>query len=223
MKVPLGAAIFFRERECWRLSWKGLVFLFFVTACLTMFAGRGVYPLLARNDPLPGGSLVVEGWAGDAAMLQAIHEMKTGRYARLFVTGTPIPAGEPLSDFQTLAEFGASSIRALSDGTVEPCAVPAVDVKRDRTFASALALRSWMLAHGGIDRRITVLSVGPHTRRTGLLFQKAFESEAQIGVIATAPASYDPARWWNSAEGFRAVFAESIAYLYARLLFHPQG
>jgi hypothetical protein len=54
-----------------------------------------------------------------------------------------------------------------------------------------------------------------------LLFQKAFGPEVKVGIVAVADPQFDPDHWWRSIEGVREVVGETIAYLYARLLFHP--
>lgn len=40
-------------------------------------------------------------------------------------------------------------------------------------------------------------------------------------LIAGKDLSYDTAKWWNSSRGFRTVMNEALAYLYAKLFFHP--
>ena len=45
----------------------------------------------------------------------------------------------------------------------------------------------------------------------------------RIGGVALQDVQYDPARWWAASEGVRSVLSEGIAYLYARLLFHPSA
>ncbi len=42
-----------------------------------------------------------------------------------------------------------------------------------------------------------------------------------VGLIAGKDLSYDPVKWWNSSRGFRTVTNEALAYLYAKLFFHP--
>jgi hypothetical protein len=32
---------------------------------------------------------------------------------------------------------------------------------------------------------------------------------------------FDPDHWWKTSAGVRGVIGEGLAYLYARLLFHP--
>ena len=63
--------------------------------------------------------------------------------------------------------------------------------------------------------------MGPHARRSRLLFEKAFGRDTRVGIIALEDRDYDPAHWWKSSQGVRTVTDELIAYGYARLLFHP--
>ncbi len=58
-----------------------------------------------------------------------------------------------------------------------------------------------------------------HARRTCLLFQKALGHDVAVGVIAVTNPDYDASHWWRYSEGVKDVFAESVAYIYARLLF----
>jgi hypothetical protein len=76
-----------------------------------------------------------------------------------------------------------------------------------------------MAGHGGIPPTINVVTLGAHSRRTRLLFARAFKKESQIGIIAVPNRDFNPTRWWCSSQGVRIVSDEAIAYLYARLLF----
>ena len=100
-------------------------------------------------------------------------------------------------------------------------AVPAPLVRTDRTYASAVALRDWLHGHGGPVAGLNVISVGPHARRTRLLFERALGQGTTVGIIALEDREYDPGRWWKSSQGFRTVTGEWLAYGYARLLFSP--
>lgn len=68
---------------------------------------------------------------------------------------------------------------------------------------------------------INVVTEGVHARRTRLLFQEAFGNRVQVGIIAVPNPDYASGRWWLYSEGVRDVIGEGIAYVYARLLFHP--
>lgn len=211
----------FHRRQCLVPTWRGWLLLVVVFGTVGIVAIRGAYPFLAVNDPKPGGVLVVEGWAADYALEAAVAEFKQFSYEKLYVTGGPIEFGAPLSSHKTYAELGAATLLALgmSTNVVQP--VPGPSVKQDRTYACAVALRKWVDEHGTQVTRINLLTVGPHARRSRLLFQKSFGKDMPIGVLAITEPDYDTRYWWRSSRGFRAVTDEAIAYLYARFLFRP--
>lgn len=217
------------EKKCWGLfhrrpclvpTWRGWLALTVVFGAATLIGIRGAYPFLAVNDSKPGGVLVVEGWASDYALEAAVADFKQFTYEKVYVTGGPIEKGAPLSSYKTYAELGTATLLALglSTNVVQP--VPSPQVRRDRTYASALALRKWVDEHGIKLTRVNLLTVGPHARRSRLLFQKSL-GDVPIGVIAIAEPDYDARHWWRSSQGFRIVTSEAIAYAYVRFLFRP--
>lgn len=201
-------------------TWRGWLLLGVIFLTLAFAAIWAAYPFLAVTDTKPGGVLVVEGWASDYALEAAVAETKQFSYERVYVTGGPIEQGGPLSNYKTYADLGRATLLALGMSTnlVQP--VPGPRVKQDRTYASALAFRKWVDEHGIQLTRVNVLTVGPHARRSRLLFQKSL-GDVPIGVIAVAEPDYDARHWWRSSQGFRIVTSEAIAYLYARFLFRP--
>jgi hypothetical protein len=209
----------FHRRQCLVPTWRGLVVLALVFGAVAYVGIRGAYPFLAVNDPRPGGVLVVEGWAADYALEAAVSDFKQFSYEKVYVTGGPIEYGAPLSSYKTYADLGTATLLALGLNSNAVQAVPAPRVKRDRTYACAVALKKWMDEHGVQLTRINLVTVGPHARRSRLLFQKAFGNDMPIGVVAIAEPNYDARHWWRSSLGFRSVTDEAIAYLYARFLF----
>jgi len=180
---------------------------------------RRVQPFLAVNAPVHGGVLVVEGWMPDYGLEEVLTEVRRSAYSALYVTGGPIEHGEPLSGYKTYAELGAATLGKLGATTLPPQAVPAGEVIKDRTYFSAVALRDWLQAHGAMPKKITLVSLGVHSRRSRLLFEKAFGPEVEIGIIAVPDHGYDARHWWSSSQGFRVVTDELIGYLYARFVF----
>jgi hypothetical protein len=213
----------FHRRPCLVPTWRGWLLLLLIFGTLSYIGVRGLYNFLAVNDPRPGGVLVVEGWAPDYALEAAVADFKQFSYEKVYVTGGPIERGAPLSSYKTYAELGTATLLALGLGSNVVQAVPAPKVTQDRTYACGVALKHWADEHGVQLTRINLLTVGPHARRSRLLFQKAFGKDMPIGIIAVAEPDYDGRRWWKSSLGFRAVTGEAIAYLYARFLFHPHG
>jgi hypothetical protein len=93
--------------------------------------------------------------------------------------------------------------------------------EKDRTYHSALAIQRWLAEHALAVDALDLATVGPHARRSRLLYKKAFGPKMRIGVIALRDKSYDPTHWWRSSEGIREVPFEAMAYLYVRFFFHP--
>ena len=193
------------------------MFLIFVLA-LAVGGLLGIHPFLAPTHPVTGGILVVEGWGPDYAMNAAAEEFARSPYQKIYVTGGPLEWGGPLSDYKSYAELGAAILgkSGLSSNVV---AVPAPKVQRDRTYNSALALRKYLDEHGIPHSRVNLISVGVHSRRSRLLCQKAFGKGTRVGIIALTPMEYNPRRWWQSSQGFRAVMSETFAYAYVRVFF----
>jgi uncharacterized SAM-binding protein YcdF (DUF218 family) len=102
-------------------------------------------------------------------------------------------------------------------------AVPAPAVRADRTFTSARALRDFLAAQNPGIHKINVVTVGAHSRRTRLLYEKAFGEGWEVGVIAVPDQNYDARRWYRSSNGVRTILDETIAYVYARFFFREKG
>jgi len=100
------------------------------------------------------------------------------------------------------------------------CFFPSVS-KKDRTYHTALAAKQWLADKKIAAQSFDVMTLGPHARRSRLLYEKAFGGDFKIGIISLEDLEYDKAHWWRSSEGVREVIGETIAYVYARLLFHP--
>jgi uncharacterized SAM-binding protein YcdF (DUF218 family) len=172
------------------------------------------------NDPLPGGILVLEGWAPDPFLAKAMEEFKRGKYDGLYITGGPIETGGMLVEYKNYADMTAARLLKMGFDASLLHPVPAMKVPRDRTYTSAMALRDWLAGHNVRATNITLMTGGAHARRSRLLFRQVFGSSAKVGAIAIPDDDFDPAHWWRTSQGFRTVTGEMIAWFYARFLFH---
>jgi hypothetical protein len=209
------------RRERWGLSLRGWLAVTGVAACLMVVFVFGAYPFLAVTDREPPSEyLIVEGWAPVDILRDACVEFKQGGYQKILVSGCLVFDEWAADTGATYADWGASKLCKLGipANLVQP--IPCFVKKRDRTYGAALAVKQWMDAHGIKQNQINVVTEGSHARRSRLLFQKAFGVEARVGVIAFDDPQFDPEHWWRTSEGVREVLGESIAYLYARFLFH---
>ena len=202
-------------------TWRGWIVLLLLLGVAGMVVLRGIYGFLAVNEPVRNGILVVEGWSPDYVTFGAVEEYRCDGYKMICVTGGPIEFGNALREYRTYAECGRAVL--LKAGVSEDAmhAVPADPVERDRTFASAVALKRWIGQSGTVERRVNIMGNGPHARRTRLLYEKALGPEFQVGIFNVEERTFNPKEWWKTSQGFRAVADEAIAYAYARFAFFP--
>ena len=211
----------FQSRTCIVPTWRGWAMLLLTTAFLILFVGRHLYAFLAESESVPGGVLVIEGWLPSYADREALEEFHRHPYLGIYVSGYPIEEGSPYISYHNYAEFTVAKLVEMGAPTGSVHAAPAPAVERDRTYSMAATVKKQLEADGVSTAKINVVSFGPHSRRSRLLYQEAFGPSSQIGMFPVACREFDPEHWWRSSEGVRAVISEGIAYAYARLVFRP--
>ncbi|MBI5430194.1 MAG: hypothetical protein HY938_07030 [Nitrosomonadales bacterium] len=186
---------------------------------LAVMAVSAVHSFLVVTEPVPAGVLVVEGWAPDYVLEEARVEFERHHYRRLYVTGGPLETGGHLSEYKTYAELGVATLvrMGMSKDVVEAVSTPFV--RQDRTYTSALALKSRLHQQALHETGINLMSLGVHSRRSHLLFQKVFDEDLRVGIIAIEDRGYDPGRWWKFSAGVRTVVDEFVAYIYVLVVF----
>ena len=197
-----------RRRTCWLPTLRGwLLLLILFRQSVLIFGFRNAYTFLAVNDPMPDGVLVVEGWSPDYALEIARSKAQESPNHKLYVVGGPLEHGAPLSEYKTYAELGAATLlrMGMSSDTVQT--VPAPFVRKDRTYAAAIALRNWFREHGDVAKTIDLISVGAHSpRHYRLMFEKAFSSGTRVGVMDIERSRLrHPPIGGNPAQGVRSV------------------
>ena len=210
-----------RRRQCLVPTLRGWCVLALVFGAAAIGGVLGISPFLSVTDPVRGGVLVVEGWMPDYALEETVAEFRQHHYDKVYVTGIPLHQGAPLSEYKNLAYICAAMLVKSGLSTNEVQAVPTGVTRRDRTYAMALSLKTWWREHDIAPTKVNLITGGPHARRSRLIFQKALGKGVTVGVIAIPPDDYDERHWWHYSQGVRAIIGETIAYAYARLLFHP--
>ena len=214
---------FLCRRQCLVPTLRAWVVVVLVCATVAVIGARELGSFLTVNAPVQGGVMVAEGWLPDYALEAVKAEFNRDHYEKLFVTGLPLERGAPLAEYKTYAEMSAAILIKMGLGTNVVQAVPGTWVRQDRTYAMASTLRRWMLEHRMTPTKVQIMTVGPHARRSRLLFEKAFGKGVTVGVTALPSDDFDPAHWWTSSAGVRTVVGEALAYAYARVLFHPRA
>lgn len=212
------------RKERWGLSWRGR----FVLALFVLLAAGSllvnIYSFLAVTHRVDTRVLVVEGWAHDYAIAASVEEFKTGHYPRIYATGGPVTgSGGYTTDYDTSAHVGEGQLKKAGIPAESVQMVPSHVMGRDRTYYSAVALRDWFREQKMAVGSLNVVTENTHARRTRLLFQEAFGKNVKVGIIAVPSPDYDAKHWWRYSDGVREVIGEAIAYVYARVFFHPSA
>ena len=204
------------------MAWQGWLLFLLMSVLLGSVFLITVHPFLTPTERVDANTLVIEGWVHDYVIRAAAKEFMTGGYKQMFSTGGPsIGSGGYIGDADTAASVGAGELRSSGISSTFVQSVPSHVIGRDRTYYSAVALKDWLREHEINVGSFNIVGEDAHSRRTWLLFQEAFEDKAKVGIIAVPNPDYDAKHWWRSSEGFREITSETLAYLYARLFFHP--
>lgn len=205
------------RREAWVLSWRARILLTLLLIAAAAGWVKVVYPFLALTERVPASVLVIEGWTGTAAMRQAAEEFRSGGYQTALLVRPVLGPYDQDGRF-----FGERIAAALVEYGVPPPQLVTIypdTVQKDRTYHIATAALQWIASQPDPVYGVNVATLGPHARRSRLLFQKAFGTTCPVGIVSLRNLAYDPAHWWRTSEGVREVLGEFIAYGYVRLLF----
>jgi hypothetical protein len=212
------------RKYCWSLSWRGKLLVLGFSVGLALCVFLSLYPFLVVTHRVDTNVLVVEGWVHKYAARLAVEEFKVGSYERVFTTGGPVVgSGGYINDYQTSASVGADLLKKYGLPSESLQMVPSHEMGQDRTYSSALALRTWFRDNNVPAHSFNVLTEDFHARRTRFLYQKAFGKGFTIGIIAVPSPDYDSRHWWRYSDGVRGAIGETIAYLYARFFFRPSA
>jgi hypothetical protein len=93
-----------------------------------------------------------------------------------------------------------------------------VQVETQRTFEMAAA--AWRTVQANWPRTVTinVFTIGPHARRSRLVFGKVFRPGIKVGVVAWEPPRYKAEVWWHVSDRADALLKETACYFFEALL-----
>jgi DUF218 domain len=210
-------AWFVRRREVWQLTWPARLLLIvgILSTCTLLSRGAGTF--LAVDAPVGGEYLVVEGWMPAYTYERAGELWRSGGYRKVIAVGVVPDDAMSNGAPREYAAVGSLIAAGIPQGSIVQAM--GAGVHQDRTYHSALNVQRWLSEQNLQHTSIDVLTLGPHARRSRLLFVEALGPSVTVGVIAVPERRYDISHWWRTSEGVRSVVGESIAYLYARFFF----
>jgi hypothetical protein len=210
-----------KRKEKWVLTWRGRLVALLATILLGCAFVAWVHGFLAVTQRVDSQYLVVEGWVPNYALEESIAEFKSKPYKRIFTVGAAPLTGINIEESDSVASAAFDRLKWMGVNPDLMQAVPAQIKYRNRTFQSALALRKWVEENHEPMKDFNLVTVGPHARRSRLLFEEAFGGDVKVGIISVENREYDPKRWWKYSEGVKETIGEGLGYLYARFFFHP--
>ncbi len=205
-----------QRQEIWMLTVQGWIMALIFTVTLFIFGITHIHSFLAASSPVNANILVVEGWMPDYGLKQALAEFERGSYCQIITTGMPLERGSYLVKYKNYAELAAATLRTLGLEPEKVIPVSAPEVIKDRTYASAVALRQWLAKENLKPKAINVYTHSVHARRSWLIFTRALAPEIKVGVISVRPLDYDPKQWWRYSAGVRRVIDELVGYIYVK-------
>ena len=182
----------FTRRECWVPTARGWVVIAAVLLSCVCLGFNSLNGFLSLNRPVQAEVLIVESWLPDYALQGALDEFRRGGYKRLIAAAAGLPdAWKGQSRYKTGAELTAATLAALGLETNLIVEMPGSDVARDRTYSAALGVKAWLETSNAAVRSVNLYSLGPHSRRSWLLYQKAFGSGVKVSTpeALTRPAA----------------------------------
>jgi uncharacterized SAM-binding protein YcdF (DUF218 family) len=173
---------------------------------------------LSLTERLPANILVVEGWIGYEGIRAAAAEFAQRGYQYVVATGG-VTSAEGWQEAGWSYAQGAENELIRSGVPKERILVaPCRNTETQRTYESAVAVWLAIQAKGIQAKALNVFTMGPHARRSRLVFAKAYEPGTQVGVVSWAPPSYETEPWWRSSERAKELLTETAGYLYEVLL-----
>jgi len=214
---------FFKRISIWVPNVYGCVLISLCLVAMTAIAGRHIHQFLSIEQVTGAKILIVEGWIPPAELDQAMITFRSGKYSMLITTGGPAPESFTEKKNVSYAELARDYLinKGISSNSVK--AVPTPNTDRDRTYLSAAITRDWLNSAGLSPKMLDVISSGVHSRRTLLLYRKAFGPEVNVGIRPTVPTEYDPANWWRTSLGTKTVLMESISLIWTVFFFNQKN
>ena len=210
------------QKLSYSLTWQGWIFIIGFNSLLVFFVLRYIATFLVVNKPLQTEILIVDGILPGYGYDSVVKLISDHGYKYVITTGVDMGYTFRSENVFNGAEF---SYKILSEKDITNCKLdkaPARNVKRDRTFTSALELKKWFIKNRIYPEKINIISFSCHARRTWIMYKKAFVGFADIGIITIDDNTYDYNKWYKNSKGVRMILSESIGYIYSTVFFHPK-
>ncbi|MBT32317.1 MAG: hypothetical protein CMO01_21855 [Thalassobius sp.] len=123
------------------------------------------------------------------------------------------------ANFATVADEAALILQKKGIPSDKIVAIPTDEMDINRTSNSALAFGNWLSSYAGKASLsgINVISLGTHSRRSWVLFEKNIEENIPVGIISLKSPFTPDENWWKSPNEAKRVLIESVKYVYTKV------
>jgi len=172
----------------------------------------------ASTRRLPAEILVVEGWIGSDGVRAAATEFGQRGYQYVVATGGVTEAKGWGQAGWSYAEGAEHEL--IRSGVPEERIIfaPSRGTESQRTYESAVAVFRALEARSIHPKAINVFTLGPHVRRSCLVFAKVLRPGTEVGGVSWTPSDYQALPWWQSSDRAKELLTETAGYLYEVLL-----
>ena len=208
----------FRMNTRGKVAWgvlAGLFFVLVIPAIIWLCFWSETFFSLTRR--VPADVLIVKGWIGSDGIRAAAWEFKKGGYRYIVLTGG-FTTGANEGDGLTYPEMVRHELVGAGIPENQVIAVTTGEIEHERTFNSAVAAWRALQTRGVHATAINVLTLGPHARRTGLVYKKVYAPAIAVGIIAFVPSWYHSEPWWLSGQRTKCLLKETVGYPFELLL-----
>ncbi|MBV9392690.1 MAG: YdcF family protein [Verrucomicrobia bacterium] len=191
-------------------GWFLILLIVFAPISAWLFYGE------AYLSPSNGSSaeiLVVESWIGLDGIRAAVREFEENHYQLIVAVG-----GERLGKWDhydvTFAEMGEKALLSFGVPHDQVIVAESRNSPTQRTYEEAVAARDALEAKGLTPLAVNIFTMGPHARRSQIVFGKIFDKQTKVGVIAWQDPACKNLPWWSSSERAREMLTETAAFIY---------
>lgn len=120
--------------------------------------------------------------------------------------------------FDNTADYAAFVLKYIGfkDSIIS---IPVLSSKVSRTYSCARAFREWYTGSDYNNKPVNILSLGPHTRRTWMIYKKVLGKDNDVGIILVNDKNFNKKNWWKSLTGIKDTIYEMAGCIYILIVF----
>ena len=119
-----------------------------------------------------------------------------------------VASGRMLRPYTSIADLIAQDLQAQG---VPASAIVRFSHRANNTLEEAQGLR--VLISERQWRKVLLVTSNYHTRRARYIFRKTLPSEVSLEVAGAPSSDFEPGSWWQSRQGRKTFFLETMGYL----------